>query len=292
MLSKKLYFVFGLGAIAVIILVAVVFGNELEYRWMSVFVIPFIVLLVMSYVFSPQIDWWWYQRNPPELPGVLGNLLLEYFPYYRNLSVDNKKRFRQRVAMYLEARGFFAMRGAEQGEVPLDMKTMIAANVVMLTFGKKDFILKKFERIFIYLQAFPTPNHQYLHGSEINEEDECLLFSGEHLMLSFRQPERFYNIATHEYAKAFEMTYSKYDYPDFEEAMWGRLGKEHIIKYVGIPEEKLDLRGVGVNFFFQQPEKLKELLPHIFERYSMIFNQNPMEQKDPVLDKKVIENVP
>jgi len=231
MLSKKLYFVFGLGAIAVVIIVSVVFGNAMEYRWLSVFVIPFIVMLVMSYVFSPQIDWWWYQRNPPELPAALGNLLLEYFPYYRNLSVDNKKRFRQRVAMYLQARGFFAKRGSEKGEVPVDMKTMIAANVVMLTFGKKDFILDKFERIFIYLQAFPTPNHQYLHGSEINKEDECILFSGEHVMLSFRQPERFYN-------------------------------------------------------------KLKESHPDIFEKYSMIFNQNPLEKKDPVVDKKVIQNVP
>lgn len=290
MLSKRLMSIFGGIASLILFITAVILDRE--YSWVSLFMIPFVVGLLMSYVFAPQIDWWSFKRNPPDLPGFLGNLLLTHFPFYQNLSATNKTRFRQRVAMYLEARGFFAQRGGEEGEVPLDMKAMIAANVVMLTFGRKDFILKKFERIFIYLQAFPTPNHQYLHASEINEEDQCLIFSAEHLTLSFRQPNKYYNIIVHEYAKAFQITYPNFDFPTFDDSIWAIWEKEQVVKYMGMPEEEIDLLGVSVNFFFNHPEKFKELRANDFEKYQTVFNLNPLQKGDPIIDKSVVEGVP
>ncbi|MEM6963198.1 MAG: zinc-dependent peptidase [Bacteroidota bacterium] len=290
MLSKRLYLIFGSGAIFMFVLV--VFFLPRESRWVSVFIIPWVVLLVMTYIFSPQVDWWWYQRNPPELPGSLGNLFLKYMPFYQDLSVANKKRFRQRVAMYLQARGFFAKRGSEDGEVPLDMKAIIAANVVMLTFGRKDFILKDFERIFIYLQAFPSPNHQYLHAAELNKEDDCVLLSGEHVMLSFRQPRRFYNVMVHIFANAYQLCFPTYDYPSFEEFMWEGWGQAATVKYLGIPEEEMNKFGVAANYFFHFPRQLKENNSRTFDIFCGIFNLNPLNKKDPVVDKTEVANVP
>lgn len=290
MLSKRLMSIFGGIASLILFVTAVILDRE--YSWVSLFMIPFVVGLLMSYVFAPQIDWWSFKRNPPDLPGVLGNLLLTHFPFYQNLSAANKTRFRQRVAMYLEARGFFAQRGGEEGEIPLDMKTIIAANVVMLTFGRKDFILKNFERVFIYLQAFPTPNHQYLHASEINEEDKCLIFSAEHLTLSFRQPDKYYNIIVHEFAQAFQLTYPNFDYPTFDDSIWNVWKKEQVIKFMGMPEEEINWLGVSVNFFFTNPEKFKELMPNSFENYQSIFNLNPLQKGDPVIDKSVVAGIP
>jgi len=262
----------GFSLISIIILVttSILTRENREYQWIALSMIPFVVGLLMSYVFAPQINWWAFKRNPPDLPGSLGNLLLNHFPFYHDLSAANKTRFRQRVAMYLEARGFFAQRGGEEGEVPLDMKTIIAANVVMLTFGRKDFILKKFERIFIYLQAFPTPNYKFLHASEINEEDECLIFSAEHLTLSFRQPNKYYNIIVHEFAKAFQLTYSDFDYPTFDDSIWKNWEKEQVLKY----------------------NKFKELMPKNFEKLKTVFNLNPLEKSNPIVDKSVVEGVP
>lgn len=292
MLSRKLMFFFGLISIIILVTTSILTRENREYQWIALSMIPFVVGLLMSYVFAPQINWWAFKRNPPDLPGSLGNLLLNHFPFYHDLSAANKTRFRQRVAMYLEARGFFAQRGGEEGEVPLDMKTIIAANVVMLTFGRKDFILKKFERIFIYLQAFPTPNYKFLHASEINEEDECLIFSAEHLTLSFRQPNKYYNIIVHEFAKAFQLTYSDFDYPTFDDSIWKNWEKEQVLKYMGMPEEKFELLGVGINLFFENPNKFKELMPKNFEKLKTVFNLNPLEKSNPIVDKSVVEGVP
>ncbi|MCF6274826.1 MAG: F0F1 ATP synthase subunit A, partial [Robiginitomaculum sp.] len=92
-----------------------------------VVVLPFVVLLVLSYMFSPQINWWWFQKHPPELPLESGLMLLKYFPFYRELSAKNKKRFGHRVAMYIEDRAFQAQRGEEEGDVSLELKTIVAA---------------------------------------------------------------------------------------------------------------------------------------------------------------------
>lgn len=290
MLSKKLYLLFGTGAIIMILIVAVILPREQD--WMSVFIIPFIFLGTLSYVFSPQLNWWWYQKHPPELPGNLGNLLLKYFPFYQNLSAENKTRFRRRTSMYLEARGFKAMAGGEERDVPLDLKLIIAANSIMITFGSKDFILDKFERIFVYLQAFPTPDRPYLHASELNEEDTCFLFSAEHIVLAFQQPDKFYNLVLHEFARAFQMTFPKKNYPELKDATWEYWKKDNISKFLAIPEDEITQLGVSFNFFFQNPQKFKSLMPDDFERYKQVFNIDPLNAKDPVIDKSAIANVP
>ena len=289
MLSKKLYFILVLGA-SIVALVATFLPSN--YDWISLFMIPFVVLLALVYMFSPQIDWWWFQKHPPELSTELGLILLKYFPFYRELSAENKKRFRHRAAMYLADRAFIAQRGEGEGAVPEDMKVMVAANAVMLTFGRKDFILNKFERIFIYLQAFPSPDYQFLHASELNEEDSCLLFSGEHIVLSFRAPQKYYNVVLHELARAFQLSYPDFDYPSYDNSVWDGFGKEKISKFLGFSSKDIDLFGVSVNFFFFYPEKFKELMPQSFDKFQTIFNLNPLKKRDPVVDKKVIEGVP
>ena len=281
MLSRKLYFVFTLGAILFALLVTIILPPA--YKRLSIFIVPFVIMLALTYVFSPQIDWWWYQKHPPKLANMLSNMLMRHFSFYKNLSAENKKRFRQRVEMYKRARGFYARLGKDDADVPEDIKTIIAANVVMLTFGQKEFILDPFERIIVYMQAFPSPRFQQLHASETQLEDHVFIFSAEHLTLSFRQPQKYYNIALHEFAKAYREVYKKYDYPEFDEKVWGGFSKEAITKFIGFPE--VDAFPVSVNFFFLYPKKFKEMMPEVFEKYQTIFNLNPLNSSDPVVDK-------
>lgn len=217
-------------------------------------------------------------------------MLMRYFPFYKNLSAENKKRFRQRTQMYMEARGFYGKLGGESESVPLDIKTIISANAVMLTFGKKEFILDPFERVFLYLQAFPSPQFpKHIHASEIEMEDHVFLFSAEHINFSFRNPQKYYNIVVHEYAKAFKVVYDKFDYPSFDERIWNGFSKEVILKFMNLPD--VEAYPVSVNFFFYYPEKFKTVLPDVYEKYKTIFNLDPMNGKNPVIDKQPILNV-
>ncbi|RMD96563.1 MAG: hypothetical protein D6816_18780, partial [Bacteroidetes bacterium] len=57
---------------------------EDDSSW-SYYLIPCILGAAVIYVFSPQIDWWWYQHRPPDLPPGLRKMLEAKLPYYRRL---------------------------------------------------------------------------------------------------------------------------------------------------------------------------------------------------------------
>ena len=61
---------------------------------------------------------------------------------------------------------------------------------------------------------------------------------------------------------------------------------------MGMPEDKINPLGVSINLFFEAPAMFKEMMPNDFEKYQTIFNLNPLQKKDPVVDKSVVEGVP
>jgi len=235
-----------------------------------------VMALSVIYVFSPQINWWWYQRNPPELKAPVRQLLNARFPFYQSLSAANKKRFRVRMTLYMEANDFIA-QGTEN--IPQDVKSVIAANAVWLTFGLADFLLNPFEHIVVYPHPFPSPQFpKNWHTAEIQEEDGVILFAVEQLMKGFWQPRKFYNIGLHEFAKVFVKRYPDKNYPQMGPDCWEKLKQvsgfsyEFISKWIGLPD--IEPLPVAIAHFFVFPENFQRELPEEFEAFRSVFNQN------------------
>ena len=124
-----------------------------------------VVVLAVIYVLSPQINWWWYVRNPPELDGRMRQLFQQRYPFYHELSLENKKRFRERVALFKIGTEFMPQA---MEEVPEDIKGFVAANAVRLTLGLPDYMFPSFEKVVIYPKPFPSPQYpKSFHASEI-----------------------------------------------------------------------------------------------------------------------------
>lgn len=248
---------------------------EVHYDYAAYIIWP-IVGIVLVYFSSPQIDWWWYQRNPPELKAPLRHLLNTQFPFYQNLDVIEKELFRNRVALYMEANEFMPQR---MDVVPYDVRGVIAANAVWLTFRQEDFLLNKFEKIIVYPNLIPTPQFpEHWHACEIFEGDGVILFAIEQLMKSFLQPRKYYNIGLHEYAKIFKISYPDKDYPDLPEDIWGKLesisgfSQEDISTWIGLPD--IDVYAVSVAHFFVFQQKFQQVLPEIYNAYQNIFSNS------------------
>jgi len=251
----------------------------------ALFMVPFVIYLIGLYFYQPAIDWWWYQKYPPEVEAPLRKLFESRLPYYQRLSEKNKQKFRTRVALYIEANDF---RPQVIEEIPEDVKGVVAANIVQLTFGQKDFLLNMFERIVIYPGVFPTI--QYLdrfHSSEIFAEDGVLLFAMDHLMPGTLHADQYFNIGIYEYAKVFRLMRLDVVYPDLSENIWADFEKisqfpqKKVEEFVGL--ESLDLWAVSVVFFFSFPEKFKTQLPDLYQIQSNLFNQYPDQAVDPVI---------
>ncbi len=246
---------------------------------------PQVIILAVIYVFSPQLDWWWYQRRPPEMEKPLKAFLQRFFKYYRQLAAVHKLRFERRVSMFVIANEFIpkAMEA-----VPEDIKGLIGATVAQLTFGQEDYRLSKYERVVVYPHPFPSPQHQYIHSVESFEEDGVVLFSLEQLVPGITQPNKFYNIALHEYARIFVEVYPAHPYPTLDVSHCPALEKisgfkmEIIKGFLGLP--KVELLPAAINFFFTFPEAFQQELPEFYAVFKSIFNQDPVRGDLPVID--------
>ncbi|GAB4257990.1 MAG: hypothetical protein Kow0027_25410 [Saprospiraceae bacterium] len=256
--------------IAPLIFVALIFlylAWEDDSSW-SYYLIPCILGAAVIYVFSPQIDWWWYQHRPPDLPPGLRKMLEAKLPYYRRLPEPLQQRFRQRMAMYMHAHEFKA-QGMES--MPIDLQAIIAATAVQVSFGQEDFLMEPYEHIIVYPHPFPSPQFpEKWHTCEIYDEDGVILFSAEQLMISFMDPQKHFHIGLYEYARVFRRCHSEMSWPAWAEEDWPKLEQvsgmklSYLRKWIGLPD--LDIGAVAVAHFFVFPERFKAAFP---ERYEM-----------------------
>lgn len=204
MLSKWLTIPFALAALVFLFL-----AWEQDYQY-AIYIVPSVVCLAVIYALSPQIDWWWYQKHPPELDPRLRKLLSDHLPFYQQLPAEGKQRFRQRVALFMIANEFIP-KGMDS--VPEDVKGFLAASAVQLTFGMENFLFDRFERIVVYPGPFPSPQYPRWHASELFEEDGVLLFSADHLMHAVRSPQKYFHLGMYEYGRALSLCYPDLQLP-------------------------------------------------------------------------------
>ena len=248
------------------------------------------------YVLSPQIDWWGYKKNPPDVAPGIKQFLEEKFAYYQKLSTENKLKFRRRVALYTIGNEF--MRPAPpkddvrmRNDVPDDLKAAAAACAIQLTFGLTDFMMPPFEHIIIYPSPFPSPQYpNHFHTSEVFADDGVILFSAEPLIQGFSNPTHFYSIGLHEYAKVFKLINPSSTFPQLEEQDWNILEKismfsrQTITKGINLPH--IDPLPVAIHHFFTFPQPFKTALPDVFQLFENIFNQNPLSFSNPIMNHK------
>ncbi len=241
----------------------------------AIYFVPFLVISALIYILSPQINWWWYSRNPPDLSAELQAFLERCCGFYRRLPAADRRRFRARVAMFNLGVDWEPLAFPEDS-LPPDVQVAIAAQAVSLTFRREVFLFDKFEKVIVFPRPFPTPEHPYDHASEMHVIDGCLLFSAEQVMLGFVKPLQWYNVAMHEYAKAFVLKYPGEAWPDFAEAdVWAKLEqvsgmpRVHVESVIGLAG--LDALPVAIHHFFIFPERFTAAFPVESQAFANIF---------------------
>lgn len=243
----------------------------------SLHIIPFVVMLAVVYIFNPQINWWWYKRNPPKLAKGIAMFLQKNSRFYQNLSLENKKLFRDRISLSMIAYDYKPMVFEK---VPEDVKAIVSACAVTTTLGRPDFLFPNFENIILYPKGFPSPQYpRNIHPSEIYDHDGVVMFSAEHLLLGFSTPQQYFNVGLYEYAKVFIESYPTENWPELGEDSWEKLqqvsgfGKDAIFKYMNLDD--ITPLPVSITFFFDFPKQLKAVLPELYDSFKDIFKQDP-----------------
>ncbi|TNE56478.1 MAG: hypothetical protein EP344_12400 [Bacteroidetes bacterium] len=248
--------------------------------YLAPWIIPFIVGAAFIYVFSPQINWWYYSRRPPALSAPLRGMLEQFCVFYRNLDAGGKQRFRNRTALFIMGTDWEPVAWPDDS-LPPDVQLAIAAQAVTLHFNQPKILFDKFEKVIVYPYPFPSPEYDFAHTSELYEPDGCLLFSAEQLMQAFVQPTEMYNIGMHEYAKAFILSNPKKDFPQLDpETIWtslhtiSHMPRTHVESVIGIPD--IEPLPVVIHHYFIFPKPFRKILPDVASALDSIFQpSNP-----------------
>lgn len=288
MLSRILYAPF---VIALIVALYLTIEVDSGYSW---YIIPPFLILAAIYFTSPEIDWWWWQRNVPPMDPGLEKLLRKMLPFYAALPEPDKKRFQNRLEMYVRANAFIAKGIKEDSTPPSEVVYFSSTNIVQLTLGQADYRLPKFERIVVYPAPFPSPQHPTpLHSSEIYAEDGVLIFAVEPLMEGIFRKEKF-NIGFYEYARAYMVSYPDKDYAEAD-LSWQKLEeisgytREVVEKSIGLPD--IDIRAVAIHHFFYFPKPFKGVAPEVYNRYTKVFNLDLLREGSPIIDQSDLGDI-
>lgn len=251
----------------------------------SIIGVPFAIALSALFVMSPQVNWWYYSRNPPPLDVKLRNFISQYSIFYQELSLEGKQRFRDRVSLFMMAHEYMPMAVKT---VPEDIKGIVAANAVHLTFGLPDYLMEKFEKIVIYPAPFPSPQFpRQLHASESYKEDGVVILAASHLVKGYTEPELYYNISLHEWIRVFLQLNPSKHLPSLPENIWqalekiSRFPKPNLEAFIGLPQ--LDPMPVAICYYLMFPKQFQEVLPEVHTAISDLLNLNPLIADQPIV---------
>lgn len=238
-------------------------------------IVPFLIIAAIIYILSPQINWWWYSKHPPRLDTSMRQTLERVSVFYSNLSEAEKIRFEGRVALFRMGTDWTALDWPED-DLPPDVELALAVQAITITFGRDEFLFRRFEKVIVYPRQFPSPEHPYFHSSELYEPDGCLIFSAENMMLGFYKPAENYNTGMHEYARAFARWFPEEEWPDFQDiSIWDKLNdisgmdREKVEKAVGLAG--IEPLPVAIHHYFNFPESFKKCDEELFSRLERIF---------------------
>lgn len=219
-----------------------------------------------TYALAPQIRWWHWLRNPPDLPTDLAPLL-ERFDLYRRLDLEGKREFRRRTFMLREGTSIV---GQAIETFPEDVKVMVAASAATIGFHRENFLIGDFENVVFYRHYFPSPQHDVLHCSELHAGDGAIIWTLNTFVQSTIEPRKYLHLGLYEYARALQLTEPEWgravaevalDYPTIERI--SKFSEEKLKEFVGLPE--LDRAAITQVLYYTHREEFAALAPRGFQ---------------------------
>lgn len=218
-------------------------------------------------------------------PPQFVEILQRYFVHYRNLSEGDKRKFEQRVTTFIYNKQFIP-RGGYDG-VSNEMRVLIAASAIQLTFGLPHIYLRHFRKILIYPDNYYSNITKQYHKGEVNPAYGIIVLSWKNFIEGYLDTTNAINLGLHEMAHALRLEniirndeYQFFD-PELLEQFDGWAHKvcsnteiQFFRSYACTTVH--EFFSVAVENFFERPQEFKRVLPELYEILSKLLRQDPI----------------
>lgn len=220
-------------------------------------------------------------------PQAWRDILEKYFTYYKRLSRANKQVFEQKLLYFILSKRWVP----RQFEAVTDeMKVLIGACAIQLTFGLPRAYLQHFNTLIIYPDNYYSTITKRYHKGEVNPAYGVIVLSWRSFAEGYLlHPENAVNVGLHEMAHALriENIIRSEDYKYFDEELLNKFdayayrichendpGLLFFRPYACTNEH--EFFAVAVENFFERPAAFKSAEPQLYNILCRLLNQDPL----------------
>ncbi|WP_055412231.1 zinc-dependent peptidase [Nonlabens sp. YIK11] len=166
------------------------------YALVGLILLAAIIHLILRYL-QNRNDFLWYRQvaNWRRL-SLSRKRTLQEFSFYKKLSPKYQKQFEHRVACFIADKIFKHRYGKP---VQDHQKVTIASIAVMLTFGRRNYMMDNLETILIFDTPFESAANQVLHKGEFNPRAKVLALSWPDVLAGIQVEDDNFHLALHEF---------------------------------------------------------------------------------------------
>ncbi len=225
------------------------------------------------------------------LPDGIRRVLKQRVSFYGRLRGERKRSYEDQIAIFLAEH---AITGIDGVEITDEVRALVAATAVRLTFGRPGWEYHNFGEILIYPSGFAADgSYSTRSGGDtaaagLVHSQGGVILSLPHLFRSFEHNNDGFNVGYHEFAHVLDGRrpdgipdeLSLGCYRPWVETMQKEFERVHTHKsilrdYAGT--NPAEFFACAVEYFFEKPEKMKERAPEVYHQLSAFFNQDPAE---------------
>ena len=213
-------------------------------------------------------------------------ILIKQFKFYRRLSPQHQRYFEHRVAAFIKDKTFVGREGLFVTE---EMKVLISATAVMLTFGFRDFYIGLIGNIFIYPNEFYSSANESYHKGEFNPKLQTLVLSWKDFQKGFEDEKDNINLGIHEFAHAIhlnsikERDVSSTIFSDSFKELTDLLAHEEVLRKSLIESKyfreyaytnQYEFLAVIIETFIESPDEFRLQFPQVYDKAKQMLNFN------------------
>ncbi|MGK7389353.1 MAG: zinc-dependent peptidase [Candidatus Cyclobacteriaceae bacterium M2_1C_046] len=217
------------------------------------------------------------------------HILKKNFKYYNLLSPGDQKIFERKLRSFIASKQFIPRQFPK---ITDEMKVLVSASAVQLTFGLPQVYLRHFRKIVIYLDTYYSQINKRYHKGEVNPAYGIIVLSWKNFVEGYADASDSLNVGIHEMAHALHLENviinGEHSFLDrdllklWEELVnaeieeYGRTGRTEFFREYAFTDEH-EFFAVAVENFFEKPRLFKEQKPDLYFTLAALLNQDPLE---------------
>jgi len=211
--------------------------------------------------------------------------LRKYCRFYRELGESEKPDFEKRIQYFIKMKTFVP-RGMKQ--VTGEMKILISATAIQLTYGFPYVYLSHFKRILVYPDNYYSTINKLYHQGEVNPLNKLIVLSWRNFMRGVVEDDSGINLGLHEMAHALRLENmvrnNEFNFLDVQVLQhWERLANAEILKIreghssifreYGSASEQ-EFFAVAIENYFERPGLFRDYHMSMYNTLGQLLQQN------------------